>query len=74
MEHLKLKALMSLHKLKQSDIADKLGIDLSTFNLKINGKRDFTITEIEKIKALFNLPYEEIFFDVKIHDAGIKSA
>lgn len=68
LKHLKLKALMIENGLTQADMSKILGINASTFSKKINGKKDFTITEIETIKDYFNLPYEEIFFRVNLRE------
>lgn len=69
--HNRLKGLILSKGLTQADMANLLAIDPSTFNLKVNGKRDFTITEIEKIKEILCLKYEEIFFDSDIHETKI---
>ena len=67
MEYKKLKALMVSHGLTQSMVSRSiLKINPSTFNNKINGKVDFTISEIEILRKFFNLPYEEIFFRNKV--------
>jgi DNA-binding XRE family transcriptional regulator len=68
MVHNKLKALIASNNMKQKDLAEYLEVDNSTISLKINCKRDFTITEIEKIKKFFNKSYEEIFFNEEIRD------
>lgn len=46
-------------------IAEKLGISRQTFYNKISGKRDFKISEVEKICSILRLTREEknlIFF------------
>lgn len=57
----KLKGIMRQNDYSQRDLAKYLGIVTSTLNFKLNGKAEFTKTEIDKILKLFNMPYEEIF-------------
>lgn len=69
--HDKLRALCIEHGFTQQDMAELLGISVSSFNMKLNGKREFTITEIQKIVKWFGLPFEkifpELFFENKVH-------
>lgn len=59
----KLKALRTEHKIKQSDMADMLGIGVTTYNRKENGLSEFTETECLKISKLFEVSPMDIFFD-----------
>lgn len=68
MKHNKLKALRVEHGLTQTQMAKLIGIGLTSYNNKENGKLDFNITEIEKIKKIFHKSYEEIFFNKPAHD------
>jgi putative transcriptional regulator len=68
MKHNKLKALRVEHGLTQTQMAKLIGIGLTSYNNKENGKLDFNITEIEKIKKIFGKSYEEIFFNQPAHD------
>ncbi|HCL4549697.1 helix-turn-helix domain-containing protein [Clostridium botulinum] len=64
----KLKSLRAKHGDTQKDLADFLGVRVSTFNFKENGKTDFTLNEAYKISQKYNSTIEEIFFtkyDVK---------
>lgn len=72
--HTRLKALRVKNNIVQQDMADMLDINYSTYSLKENGIRDFTITEIQKIIELFGLPYEEIFFDDNAHKSKTETA
>lgn len=63
----KLKALRVENNISQYEIAKFLGITQSTYSWKENGKAEFTISEIEKLKKFFNLPYESIFFREVAH-------
>ncbi|AZO96132.1 helix-turn-helix transcriptional regulator [Halocella sp. SP3-1] len=60
-DHTKMKALMVEKNKKQRDMANHLGISLNSFNNKVNGNRDFTETEINKILKLFETEYEYVF-------------
>ena len=51
----KLKMLLDKANLTQSEVGDALGIkSLSTINLKLNGKADFTTKEAQVLKKLIN--------------------
>lgn len=58
-----LKALIVKNSMTQEEVSKHLEINLSSFNLKINEKREFTRKEINKILKLFKVQYEEIFFE-----------
>lgn len=55
-----LEAKMKIYGDTQKDLAEVIGISLQTFNLKLNGKSEFTRDEIQKIKVRYNLTAEEI--------------
>lgn len=59
----RLKTLMKQNDITQKELSELLGIRIATLNYKLNGKNDFTQTEINKIIDLFQLPYENIFFN-----------
>lgn len=53
--------------LKQSTVADYIGISLTSYCHKESAKRDFTLTEMKKIQELFGkngaaYTIDEIFF------------
>lgn len=52
---LKLKSLMLLNGFKQEDIAKLLNISLQAFNMKINNKRDFRLSEILKLCEILKI-------------------
>lgn len=58
----KLKSLRAQHGDTQTDLAEFLGVRVSTFNFKENGKTDFTLNEAYKIAKKYNSTVEEIFF------------
>lgn len=62
----KLKSKLALTNMTQTDLAKELGITYSSVNNKINGKIDFTQSEIEKILNILKdrnleVTYEDIF-------------
>lgn len=50
-------------KLSQLDMANKLGISKGNYNLKENGKLDFSLSEIKKILEILETTYDAIFLD-----------
>ena len=61
----KLKAVIALNKDSQNELADRLGITVTTLSLKMNGKNQFKPSEIYYIKKCYNLTakeLDEIFF------------
>lgn len=52
---LKLRALLIENNLTNEDIAKELGISKQSFSMKINNKREFKASEINKLSLLLNL-------------------
>lgn len=47
----------------QKELAEKIGINMSTLSAKINGKRQFTVEEVFKIFEVLEVDnYEGYFF------------
>ena len=64
-----LKSKRILFSLTQEEIAKEVGINIKSYNLKENGKREFTLDEAKKISNLLELNLNEvndIFFDSSI--------
>ncbi len=57
----KLKGLIRERKLTQEEMAKKIDIAYSTFNLKINGNAYFSQEEIYKISNFLKIPKEKIY-------------
>lgn len=57
----KLKGILIINGMTQQDLANILNLSASTLNFKINGKTEFTLTEVKKISHYFNMNIEEIF-------------
>ena len=59
----KLRGKMAEKRISQVEMAKRLGIDASTFNRKMTGKGDFTITEaMTIIRILGGGAFEDYFF------------
>lgn len=71
-KHRNLKSLIIKHNIAAPDLARYLDISDAALSLKLNGRKDFTISEIERLKSLFGLSYEDIFFADPIHETRIK--
>jgi len=57
----KIKLLMFINKLSQLDMCKELNVCRTTFNHKVNGKKEFTISEALKMSKIFNTTLDEIF-------------
>ncbi|MBE6089888.1 MAG: helix-turn-helix transcriptional regulator [Clostridium beijerinckii] len=57
-----LKAYRILKGVKQEDIAEILGITLTTYSKKETGKTQFSLQEAKKISDYLNVPIEQLFF------------
>lgn len=44
----------------QGTVSRLIGMDPSAFNCKLNGKRIFKITEVEKLAQVLSIPEEEL--------------
>lgn len=61
----KVKALMIIKNIKRSELAEKLGITYNTLTRKLNGREEFYINEILKMKDIFDMDIElcaRVFF------------
>lgn len=48
-------------RLSQKFIAKELGLNQSQYSRRENGSIDFSVSEILKLKKIFNVSYEELF-------------
>lgn len=67
----RIKELMKKENISLAILSKKMGIDESVLNNKLNGREEFYIKEMNKIKVIFNLDErqcDELFFkeDCKI--------
>ena len=61
MEYPKIRGKRNELHLSQEDVAKELSIAVKTYNLKENGKYEFTLEEVRKLLMLFNCNFEDIF-------------
>lgn len=67
MKH-KLREVLDKFGHNQNDLAEALGITYQSVSIKLNGKKDFTQTEIFKIIVMYKLTAEQvmdIFFNIQ---------
>lgn len=50
-----LKKVMYQANFTQEKLAAEIGMSLPSFNYKLNNKREFTVSEIQKIKGILNI-------------------
>lgn len=60
MKNSKIKGLMAEYGETQLSMSRKLNLSLRSFNLKINGKRAFTETEVKEITKYFSIRSSEL--------------
>jgi len=63
----KIKILRAIKGVTQEEVANALGITLSTYCKKENGKRKFTLDEAYKLAQYFDCSIEGIFFDNSVN-------
>ena len=66
-----LKAILDKYNHNQNDLAELLGITYQSVSMKMNGKADFTRSEIFRIVHAYNLTPDEtykIFFNLSFDD------
>lgn len=64
----KFRSYLALRGMTIKDLAECIDMSISTLSNKINGKSEFTASEIAQIKVALNIPDEEIldiFINVK---------
>lgn len=54
-KNLKFKGWLAENGIKQKEIAELLGIDISNLNEKVNGKQEFTVPQIRTICQKYNI-------------------
>ncbi len=62
----RIKALMTIKNIKRSFLAKRLGISYNTLTKKLNGKREFNINELWKLKEILDMDIElcaNVFFN-----------
>lgn len=64
----RIKAFMKLNEINQDEMAKKLGLSRTAFNLKLNrmGTRLFDIDEAMEIAKILNVTLDQIFLAEKV--------
>lgn len=65
----KLKSYLALKGMVIKDLAEAIGMPISTLSNKINGKSEFTASEIAQIQTALDIPNEEVL-DIFIKEAN----
>ena len=58
----KLRGRMAEVGYSQRDMAKSLGISKATFSIKVNAKRDFTLTELRTMAKVLNIEDPKAYF------------
>lgn len=61
-KNLKFKGYMAENGIKQIEIAELLGLDVSNVNLKVNGNQPWTLPQVKKICEKYEISANEYFF------------
>ena len=57
-----LRAWMGANKISGRKLADLMGRSYETIRIKLQGKTEWTLSEIEKLMEVTGLSFEELFF------------
>ncbi|MCH3962947.1 MAG: helix-turn-helix transcriptional regulator [Clostridium sp.] len=60
--------------LTQEQIAKKLGISVSAYNMIENGNRGISLLRAKQLEKVFNVSIDEIFFDNNFHNKQNREA
>jgi antitoxin component HigA of HigAB toxin-antitoxin module len=58
---LKFKGYCAANGIKQSEVADVLGINITNVNEKLNGKQPFTLEQVKKLCEKYQISADEYF-------------
>ena len=61
-KNLKYKGFLAEKGIKQSEVAELLGIDVANVNQKINGKQEWTFPQVKKLCEHYSLEADIYFF------------
>lgn len=62
-----LRAWMGANKVSGRKLAEMMGRSYETIRIKLGGKTEWTLQEIEQLIEITGLPFEELFF-TRIHN------
>ena len=66
---LSFKGWLTSHNIKQSEIAELLGVSYNAVNNKVNGKQAFTLAQVAKICDTYNIS-ADIFLPEKLQKSN----
>lgn len=66
---LSFKGWLVSHNIKQSEIADLLGLTINAVNMKVNGKQAFTLAQVAKICDTYGVS-ADIFLPDKLQSSN----
>lgn len=61
MEILKFKGWLVEHQIKQVDLAELLGITVESVNAKVNGRQEFTLSQVKKMCETYGISADDFF-------------
>lgn len=62
------KSYREKYGLTQQNMAEKLGITVSAYNMIENGKRGISLSTAKRISLILNQSIDELFFNDSVHD------
>lgn len=57
----KFKGYLAEHGIKQSEVAELLGIEPQNVNAKVNGRQDFTLAQVKIICSHYGISADDFF-------------
>lgn len=67
MANKKLKVYRTIKAINQSELAEVIGVTLSTYSKKETGKAVFTLIEAKQLAEYFETSIEELFFKYEVN-------
>ncbi len=61
MEILKFKGWLVEHRIRQAELAELLGITVENVNSKLNGRQEFTLSQVKKICETYSISADDFF-------------
>lgn len=61
MEILKFKGWLVEHQIKQADLAKLLEITVESVNAKVNGRQEFTLSQVKKMCETYGISADDFF-------------
>ena len=58
---MKFKAWLTENKIKQKEVADLLGISRELLNAKLNGRQEFTLSQVRRLCEYYKISADDFF-------------